>query len=405
MPNPAAGVFKQVAVKVETTFGTAPGASGAQALRRVQSTVDLQKDTYTSNELRTDFQIADFRHGVRRIGGQLNGELSPGTYARFMEWACKRDFTSGVSVSAVSLTIAGSGPTYTITRAAGSYLTDGFKVGDVVRLSVGSLNAANINKNLVIVDIGSATVITVIPVNGVAMVAEGPITGCTVAVQGKKTYIPLTGHTDKSFALEHWYSDLTQSELFTGCKVSKLSFGLPPTGMATLGIEVMGQNITTAASQYFTSPTAVTTGGVLAAVNGLVRVGGTTVATLTGLSFDIDPNFTGDPVVGSNTVPFLFPGKVNVNGQFTAYFDSITNRDAFINETEIDLLAVLTSDNTATSKFISVYMPRIKLGSANKDDGDKGLVQTFSFQALLNVNGGTGVKTEATTVQVVDSDA
>ena len=37
----AAGVAKQLRYKVEATFGTAPGASGAQVLRRVNSNLDL----------------------------------------------------------------------------------------------------------------------------------------------------------------------------------------------------------------------------------------------------------------------------------------------------------------------------------------------------------------------------
>jgi len=41
----AAGLFKQVAYKVEATFGAQPAASGAQSLRRVTSSLDLTKDT------------------------------------------------------------------------------------------------------------------------------------------------------------------------------------------------------------------------------------------------------------------------------------------------------------------------------------------------------------------------
>jgi hypothetical protein len=33
-------------------------------------------------------------------------------------------------------------------------------------------------------------VLTVVPLNGVALVAEGPITGCTVSAPGKATYVP-----------------------------------------------------------------------------------------------------------------------------------------------------------------------------------------------------------------------
>jgi hypothetical protein len=83
----------------------------------------------------------------------------------------------------------------------------------------------------------------------------------------------------------------------------------------------------------------------------------------------------------------------------------VTLRNAFVNETEIDLIGVFTSDNTAAADFITTVVPRLKVGSANKDDGGGGLVQTFSFQALLNTAGGTGVSTERTTFAMQDSQA
>jgi hypothetical protein len=409
----AAGLFKQVAYKIESAFGAAPGQTLGQLLRRVKSTVDLSKDTFTSNEIRPDFQTANPRHGVRRVTGKIDGELSCKTYADLFGLALKRDFTAGVSASAVSLTIAGTGPSYTVGRAAGSYLTDGFKVGSVTRLSVGALNAANLNKNLLITALTGPSM-TVLALNGSPLVAEGPVTGCTVTEFGKVTWVPQTGHTDKSMAIEHWYTDIAQSELFLGNKIDKIALALPPTGMATVSFDVVGQDMAdtlakrgavATTTQYFTSPTAVTTTGALAAVNGIVRMGGATVATLTGLTLEIDPSFKGDPVVGSNTVPVLAPGLIKVSGQATVYFDSVTLRDAFINETEIDLYAIFTADNTAASDFIAISLPLIKPLSSSKDDGDGPLVQTFAFQAEMNAAGGAGIATEKTTIRWQDSQA
>lgn len=411
----ASGLFKQVAFKLNAgAYGAAPGQATAQLLRRVQSTVDLNKDTYQSNELRPDLQVADFRHGVRRVSGKLSGELSCKTYADLFAMALKRDFTAGISEAAVGVTVAaGSGTTWTLTRSAGNFLTSAWKVGRVLRLSVGGLNALNLNKNLLIVGL-TATVATVIVVNGSALFAEGPISGCTVTEIGKSTWIPTSGHTDKDFGYEHWYSDLGQSELFLGCKVDKIGLNLPPTGMATIDFDIMGQDLAETSAkrggvaptaQYFTAPTAITSTGVMAAVNGVLRVGGVVAANLTGLTMEIDPTFSGDPVVGSNVVPQLFAGKVMVSGQFTAYFDSVASRDAFINETEIDLIGVFTADNTAASDFIGLSLPRIKVGGASKADGDGGIVQTFPYTALMNVNGGTGIATEKTTICVQDAQA
>ena len=410
MGNPASGVFKAVSYKVETTFGVAAGAAGAQLLRRTSSTIDLSKDVYESAEIRTDFQDADYRHGVRKVAGAIGGELSPKTYSDFFAAMVKRDFTALTAITAVGLTISGAGPTYTVVRTAGSWLTDNFKMGHVVRFTVGALGAGNLNRNVLIVDVVNATTLTVIPLNGsngIAMNAEGPITGCTVTMVGKQTFIPITGHTDKSFSIEHWFSDVTPTanELFLGCKIDKGALSLPPTGIATVNFDIMGKDITPSTARYFTTPTAVTTTTSVAAVNGVMRVGGVTVASITGLTIEIDPTFTGDAVVGQNVIPFLFAGKVKVTGQMTAYFDSTALRDQFINETEAEVIVALTSDNSNTSEFIVLTMSRVKTGGASKDDKDGGLIQTLPFKALLNNAGGAGTKNEQTTIMIQDSAA
>lgn len=404
MPN-ASGLFKQVSIKRNAgAYGAAAGTTGFQLLRRTSSTLDLNKETYQSAEIRPDMQVADFRHGVRRVAGAIGGELSPGTYADIFAAMLKRDFTAGASAASLSITIAGSGPTYTVTRAAGSWLTDGFKLYDVFRLTAGTFNVANSNKNLMIVAL-TATIATVIVLNGSALVAEGPIASATAAVTGKKTYTPTSGHTDVDFNVEHWYADIAQSELFTGVKFAKADLSLPPTGITNASFEAMGQDMTTATARYGASPTAVTTTTVTAAVNGALVQGGAVVAIVTGLQLTLAANYSGDPVVGSNTIPALFAGRVIVGGQFTAYFPDATLRNLFVNETETSLAVALTSDNSAASAFVAFSMPRIKVGGAAKNDGEGAVTQTLPFQALFNSSGGAGTSTDQTTLVVQDSAA
>lgn len=400
----ASGVFKQIAIKEEASYGVLPTASGAQLLRRTDATFNLSKDTYESNEIRTDLQTADMRHGVRRVAGTLNGELSPGSYAAYLAAILKREFAAVTALTALSLTVAGSGPTYTITRAAGSFLTSGLKVGQVIRLTAGTFNASNLNKNLFIVAL-TATEATVIVLNGTALVAEGPITASTITVPGKTTYVPVSGHTDKSFSIEEWYSDISRSEVFAGCKFTKASIQLPPSGMATLGLDVAGKDFGQAPGsvRYFTSPTALSSSGVVAAVNGVLRIGGVTLASVTGLNFDVEASFSGDPVVGSNVVPTQFAGRVKVSGQFTAYFEDGVLPAAFFDEAELGIQVAMTTSNDAAADFVSFSMSRVKLGGADKADGDGGVVRTFPFTALLNTNGGSGTAHEQSTIAIQDS--
>jgi hypothetical protein len=399
------GVYKQVTYKVETTYGTAPGAASAQSLRRVTSSLDLTKDTYQSNEIRPDFQVADFRHGLRKVGGSISGELSAKTYGDFIAAALKKDFVAGVSVASASITVGGTAGAWTLTRAAGSWLTDGVKLGDVVRLTAGAFNASNLNKNIQVTAI-TATVLTGIVLNGSSLTAEGPIASATLTVYGKKTMVPQTGHTDKSFSIEHWHPDVGAtgaSDLFTGCKVSKVTFTLPATGMATVAVEFTGRDATPGTAQYFTSPTAVTVTGTMAAVNGVVKVGAATGGTITSASIEISCAQSSEPGIGSNVADQVATGRVIVTGQVTAKFDSTALRDAFYNETEISAYLAFTADNTAASDFIAFSMNRIKVNGASKDDGEKILIQTIPFQALLNTDGGATQPEDLTTISVQDS--
>lgn len=398
----ASGVFKQVTYKPETTYGVLPAQSAAQALRRVTSSLNLSKDTFQSNEIRTDFQVADFRHGLRKVGGTIAGELSAKTYADFIAAALKKDFAAGVAISGASITVAGTSGAWTLTRATGSFLTDGVKIGDVVRLTAGAFNASNLGKNILVTGV-AATVLTGRTLNGSALVAEGPIASATVTVIGKKTMVPQTGHTDKSFSIEHWFPDVPASEVFSGCKVSKVSLAMPATGMSTISVELAGKDATAGAAQYFTSPAPVTVTGTMAAVNGVVSVGGVSGGTITSMSIDIACGQSSEPGIGANVADQVASGRVVVTGQLTAKFDSTALRDAFYNESEISAYAVFTADNSAGSDFVAFSIGRLKLSDAAKDDGEKILIQTIPFQALLNVNGGTNFATDLTTIAVQDS--
>lgn len=400
------GVVKQTRFKRQTAKGTLAGTSGGQILRRESSTFELAKETYTTeSEITSTQQLLSNRHGVKTVNGAISGILSAGTYSDMVSAVLRRDFAAVTASTGVSLTIAGSGPTYTVTRGAGSFLTDGYKIGMVVRLSVGSLNAANINKNLLITGL-TATVLTVMPVNGVALVAEGPIATCTVTATGKVTYTPATGHTNIYYTVEEWSSDVPSSERNQDVKISSVDLSLPGSGNAKIALNAVGLDQTSAGTVYFTSPTAETATGALVAASGLLLVNGTAQAVITDLSININGNEQpGDGVVGTNLRPDIFRGKVMVSGSFTAYFESATIPDLFRNETVTSLVSVLSDGTAATADFISIAIPRLDLNTSSPDDGETGLKRTYSFVAEYNATGGSGQTTEQTTLMIQDSQA
>lgn len=397
------GIGKVLAYKKETTWGELAGATGAKVVRRVTGTFNLRKDTYQSDEIRQDYQMADFRHGVRSVEGSINGELSPGSYADFIAAALSRDFTAGVSLTGVSATVTVVGMTYKVIRDTGSFVTGGIKVGDVVRFTGFTAPAlANNNKNFLVANV-TALELTIIPLNGIAPIAVGTAQTITVTVFGKKTFVPLTGHTDDSFTFEEFYPDILDSEVTTGNKVNTIGLQLPATGLTTVDVAFMGKDLAqTGSTQYFTNPTAANTNGIFASVNGVLLVNGVEVGLVTGLNININRNLSMEPVVGSNTHPDIFRGRVLVDGEFTAFYENGIIRDYFKDENEVSLVVVLTTAETPDAQFVSITLPRIKVNGADKDDGEKGIVRTHPFQALLNT---TNALYDQTTIVVQDSAA
>ena len=397
----AKGTAKKVAYKIESNWGVLPGTGSAKYLRRVTSDFNLNKETYESNEIRTDFQVADFRGGVRSAEGSLNGELSPGAYSDFMQSVVARDFTAAPAGTSATITIAASGDLFTVTRAAGSFLTDGINVGMVVRMSGGTLNVANQNNNLLVCAV-TATVLTVKVLSSTTLVAESAIASVTVAGVGKITYAPLTGHTNQSYTIEEWYSDILQSEVYTGMKVGSVAMQLPSTGLTTVDIGFQGKNLEqTGTTQYFVTPTAASTNGLFAAVNGALLVNGVPRAVITSADFSIERGLEAANVVGSNFASDVFTGRIRVTGNMSTYFEDGTFRDFFKDEVEVSIVIALTSDNSKTAQALSICMPRVKLGSSTRQDGEMGLVQQHSFVALLNDVTTAGLP--ATTISIQDT--
>ena len=397
----AIGINKVVAYKKETNWGEVPTNTGAKQIRRVTADFNLVKENYSSNEIRTDYQTSDFRHGVRSVEGSISGELSPGAYADFYAALLARDFTAVAGTASAEVTIAASGTNFSITRTAGNWLADGIKVGHIVRMTGAGLNAANVGNNLLVIGV-TATVLTVKVLSSTSLVAEGPITAVALAPVGKETYIPQTGHTDKSFTFEQWYSDIEESEVYSGVKFASASISLPATGLVTTEFSAMGKDLArSGVTQYFSSPTAAGTNGIFASVQGALIVNGTEGACITDATISIERAQENAICVGSNSISEMFVGKINVTGILSAYFSDSTLRNYFDDETEVTIVLALTTSEAKDADAMSIVLPRVKLGSASAADTELGITQSIDFTALLKDANTSGLVNS--TIQIQDT--
>ncbi len=390
----AQGINKVISYKKETTWGTKASDTGAISLRRVTGSFQLEKDSYASNEILASQQVRDMRHGTRRSTGALSGELSGNAYEDFIQAAVRKDFVAGATTGGI---ITLSSTATTIVRSSGSFVTDGFKTGSVISVS-GFTDAGN--NGLFIITSMSATILTVSALAGQTRTIEAAGDTVTVLEKGKKTFVPTTSHTDDSFTVEEWYSDASVSRTFLGQQVDTMAIALQPNSMATIDFGFLGKDGEAAtSSQYFTSPTAVSGEGIYSAPDGFLFINGVANGVVTGLNINVANNITQEAVIGSSSIGAKSRGKVAVTVDGSAIFEDTTILNYFDAESEVSLTYVLMSaDNT---NAFSVHMPRVKIGSATTDDGEKVVILSFSGTALEYTGSGVGV--QATTIQIQDT--
>ena len=382
----------------------APGASGGQTLRRVSSTLNLAKNTYTSQEIRADRQVVDYRHGTRHVAGDIAGELSPATYFDFFEAVHRDTRTDGVALDEGDLTsVAASASGSNFTFASGDPVALGLRIGDPIRFSLMS-TAVNNDTNFVIRAFSGTS-------NRTLLVSPAPVdqsadTGFSLVRPGKSTQVPSSGHVSRKFGIEIHHADLDLSRLFTECRLAKYALALPATGLGTATFSVMGRDMVTlsgASAPYFTSPAAETTTGIVAAVNGSLFLGGTEVGIVTGVTLTMDMATESAGVVGQDFGAQIFLGRNVLTGQLTAYLADTTLIDGFNDETEFELLLRLDTNTAADTPTITLYLPRIKLGSADVAlSGEAGQVITANFQGLKYVGSTPGKPN--TTIRIVDTE-
>lgn len=403
----AQGINKTIAYKKQTALGSVASGSGGQLIRRETATFNQTKDTYENNEIVSHQQSTGATHGIARSAGSINGLLSGSSYSALMGSLLRKDFLATSALTGLSLTIAASGSNYTITRGSGDFLTGGIKIGDVIQITAGSVNANNLNKNLVVVGV-TATVLTVNVLNsGATMTAEGPIASCTITVPGKKSWVPTTGHTNDYYTFEEWYSDLTRSHVYPDMQIGMADVSVPATGNVTSSFSLVGLGAKTeAGTQSLTSPTAATATNVMSSVAGAVYVGGVRYSNITSLSIKIDGQVNpGEAVVGSNTVGDVYRGRIKVSGSFSYVYDADTLGANFLDESATSLIAVLADARTAAANTVAFVLPRVKFFSNDADDGEKQIVRTINFTAEINGSGGASLASHQTIVSIQDSQA
>lgn len=406
-PVLAGGLNKRIAMAQETTWGVQGSGSG-QALRRTNLTLTQTVQAIESAEIRSSGMGTDVRHGPFQVSGRLSAQLMPNVFSWLLESLARATYTAGVVIAAIadaSLAYVSSNPVLS-SPSDGAFISSGVKRGDIVRLSALTGGpAANNGVNLRVMA-ETATALTFAP-PAIPLTTWSTGQSPTLTVAGKKLFPPpaptVEGFASVSF--EEWYADVQQSYVYTGCVVTGVTLAIPASGFATVQFSIIGQALINTQTQQYPSATAVDAYQSLTPLGGQVIYEGAPVGIISTANIQIQSTAQADPVVGSNIIPAIFQGMFTCRGTMTALFANDTMMTDFLLENEVDLAFTFMATTASGSNFMSLYLPRCKLMSNNRNDSDRAIMRSLSFTAMEQINGGTGTYWDETLFTFQDSQA
>lgn len=375
----ASGTRVRLAYVAESTHGTTPTTPSMKELRSTGRNLNAKKALLESAEVRSDRERTVVRHGFRRVDGAVPFELALAAYDDFLEGALGGTFAAGTAVTSVSV----DGTAETFTRASGSFVTDGYRKGDIV-VTAGFSNG--INNGTWVVTAVSALVLTVaVPTTGAIpnLITESGSGGMSVNLVGKRCDV---GTTLKTFTFERQFLDVTQYQVLRGLTVNQLAISVKPEAIVNATMTLLGMSDGGfSGTPLDASIDAAAANDPMTSFEGVLYEAGVVSAIVTGVDLNLANGRALQPVVGSYTSPDVFEGQAKISGRLMLLFQDAVAYAKFQNETESQLWLRMSDPTTPTS-FLSFVANRIKYSAGDIDPPKEGpIVIDLPFECLKDV--------------------
>lgn len=358
-----------VAFKAQSALGTAAAGSSGFVLRTAGGQGGrISKATYRSEEVRRDLMRTRGRHGLQRTAGTYLCEVSLDNCDAFYEAFFRGTWEAALAIDENDVTSMAVDSSGTITAASGSWITLGLRVGDIVVMTNNSA-AGNNSRNLRVTAV-TASVLTVVPVDGVALTTASADTSCTLTRVGQKLINPAEGAAVKTyFTIEEYDGDLDLTEIFEDCIITGLRFSMGSSGLLMCEISWVGTGVFSTASggsaPTFTSPTE-STGLPLAVVDAVLRLGSTDRVDLTSFELNMQIGGVAPEVIGAVTSPDVFTGAMGVSMSFGMLRQDYGRMTEFLDETALTFHVVAEENEADPKDFLSLFVPNFTLGGVDK---------------------------------------
>lgn len=378
MPITETGNLTQFAYVPEIAFGTTPTTPVGQIIRWAPGTDSGADRSFTQNpEMRTDYMTQAGIPGGLRGKHSIKAKLSYGSFDDWfgygLGWASWLanvvKVRPWVSSGATSLACDSSAKTWT--RTVGSFVTDGFQVGDVINPN-GFTNSAN--NGAFLVSAVSALVLTTS--TATTMVTEG-------AAGGKSINLDIS----PSFTLERGHKGNGIYFAFPGTVVECFEVAGKSGSDATVDVtfDLLSRVVSNeSASSVFSSFTNPNTNDLITSWSGTIKKGGTSILDVVGWSFKVARNNQTAEVCGSPDLYDIQPGAARVTGKLEIYFDSMVNYTDFRLQNDV---AFQLNLGPGGAKSYTVDFTRCKITKWGAPPKEGMMTTVIEFESDLPLSG------------------
>jgi hypothetical protein len=373
----------KVSYVAETTWGTTPTSPTLQDVRLTGEAISMETSTEDSAEIRPDRQKSDTIRTAIQAGGDLNFEMSYGTYDDFMkaalfasDWSSQvTDVSSDVGVAAVA-----SGNKYT----GDDEEFANYGVGEWVWVEGFSDNANNGLRKIVAINSSNP---------GVAENDELVVVGGTLVDETAGDTVSITqlssitnGTTQHSFTIEKYYTDLTTTYVsYTGMVINSFSLSLALESVISGTFNFMGKEeawgTSTVGDGSNTSPTSTKVMNTVDHIEFVYE--DDTSFEATEITLELQNNLRARGLLGQLAKDSVGNGLCNVTGTLKAYFESSTTMEKYSNYSSTAIAVVLK--DTAGNRYV-LDMPEVKLtnGTAVAGGQSQDIIAEFEFSAIMD---------------------
>ena len=316
----------RIAFIEESTYGVTPAAGNFETARFTSETLSGSPDTVESKQLRSDRMSSGQIVTGLQVQGAMNFELAKESQLElFMASAM---YSSWTTKTLVTVDLSYNSATGELTRASGSWITDGIVKGDFLTFT-GFTNAVN-NTQAIVVSVDSATVIKI--------AAPGLVTEAGTGTTFKRADKIGIGTTKKSFSLEKKFTDLTDKAIiYKGAIVSSMDLNVAYGDIinGVFGLMANGHVIADTAGEHITNARTINAPATTSSLNGSIDMPFFASDVLTGtleisgfpvksVGLKLDNGLNAQTVIGTAAPIDYTPGTAKVDVSMEAYLNDAT---------------------------------------------------------------------------------